>query len=453
MVLIVIMAKPQIKNSSEARPVEINSNKSLKKVLKNAGILLSGNMGANVFGLLSIAIFTHSQGAEIFGYYVLFLTFTEIIDRLFNFQTWQAFIKFATDFQVKKEHHNVMMLLKYCFLVDLASLAVATLVALSLSSFAISFFSIPSEYLSLLLLMSLTILFKTTEISTGVFRLYGRFTVQSKIVIYSSAIKFLMFAFIALAAPSFELFIYATVLTQFITMILKYCYANEVLNEHKVTVPEILKERMNYPLLKEQKIFAFVVYNNFDVAVRMVSRQLDNIILGKLYGAEIVAVYKIAKDIANLIAKLTDPVYQAIYPEFAKMLANGSKLEARHMAIKVSLYAGGAGLIFYGLFALLGYGAIGIAFGNEFLAAYNVTLVYFVAILLAIMTLPLYPMQQAFGYARKALKNQLHTTLLYIPFLFFLVSYFEMIGASIAYIFYYAYLSILTLYSVRKGFD
>ena len=425
---------------------------SLKKVLKNAGILLSGNIGANIFGLLSVAIFTHSQGAKIFGYYVLFLAFIEIVDKIFNFQTWQAFIKFATDFQVKNEHHNVMMLLKYSFLVDLISLIVATIVALVLSNYAMNFFDIPKEYYSLLLLMSLTIFFKITEISTGVFRLYDRFKVQAKIAVYSSAIKFVMFALVALVSPSFEMFVYATVLAQFITMMMKYFYAKSVLNEHNITIVEILKEKVNMLLLKELKIFSFIVYNNFDIAVRMVSRQLDTVILGKLYGAEIVGIYKIAKEVANLIAKLTDPVYQAIYPEFAKMLANGKKLEAKQMAIKISLYAGGAGLVFYGLFALLGEWAIGLAFGSEFLGAYDVTLVYFIAIFVAIITLPLYPMQHAFGYAKKAFINQLQTTLVYIPLLFILTFYFEMIGASIAYIFYYTYLSRLTLNSVKKGF-
>lgn len=425
---------------------------SLKKVLKNAGILLSGNIGANIFGLLSVAIFTHSQGAKIFGYYVLFLAFIEIVDKIFNFQTWQAFIKFATDFQVKNEHHNVMMLLKYSFLVDLISLIVATIISLVLSNYAMNFFDIPKEYYSLLLLMSLTILFKTTEISTGVFRLYDRFKIQAKIAVYSSAIKFTMFALIALVSPSFEMFVYATILAQFITMMMKYYYAKSVLNEHNITIVEILKEKVNKPLLKELKIFSFIVYNNFDVAIRMVSRQLDVVILGKLYGAEIVGIYKIAKEIANLIAKLTDPVYQAIYPEFAKMLANGKKLEAKQMAIKISLYAGGAGLVFYGLFALLGEWAIGLAFGKEFLGAYDVTLVYFIAIFVAIITLPLYPMQHAFGYAKKAFTNQLQTTLVYIPLLFILTFYFEMVGASIAYIFYYTYLSRLTLNSVKKGF-
>lgn len=130
---------------------------------------------------------------------------------------------------------------------------------------------------------------------------------------YSSAIKFAMFVLIALVAPSFEVFVYATILAQFITMMMKYFYAKSVLNEHNITIVEILKEKVNMPLLKELKIFSFIVYNNFDVAVRMVSRQLDTVILG----AEIVGIYKIAKEVANLI----DPVYQAIYPEFAKLLA------------------------------------------------------------------------------------------------------------------------------------
>jgi O-antigen/teichoic acid export membrane protein len=425
---------------------------SINKVIKNAGILLSGNMGANVLGLLSTAIFTHSQGPIIFGYYVLFLTFIEIIDKIFNFQTWQAFIKFATDFQVKNEHYNVIMLLKYSFLVDLVSLILATTVVLSLSSLAIAAFSIPSEYHTLLLLMSLTILFKTTEISTGIFRLFDRFKIQAKIAVYSSAIKFVMFGIIALVAPDFEVFVYATVLAQFITMLMKYFYAKSVLNENNITILEVLKVKVNMPLLKEAKIFSFIVYNNFDVAVRMVSRQLDTVILGKLYGAEIVGIYKIAKEVANLIAKLTDPVYQAIYPEFAKMLAIGKKLEAKEMAIKISVYAGGAGLIFYVFFVLLGEWAIGLAFGREFLGAYMVTMVYFIAIFVSIVTLPLYPMQHAFGFAKKAFLNQIHTTLLYIPVLYFMTFYFEMIGASIAYVFYYIYLTRLTLYSVKKGF-
>lgn len=407
-------------------------------------------MGANIFGLLSVAIFTHSQGAIIFGYYVIFLTFIEVVDRVFNFQTWQAFIKFATDFQVKDEHHNVMMLLKYSFLIDFGSLIMATLVAITLSSFAVEFFSIPVEYHSLLLLMSLTIIFKTTEISTGVFRLYDRFKVQAKIAVYSSAIKLAMFAFIALLAPSFEMFVYATVLAQFVTMVMKYYYAKSVLNEYNISILEILKEKVNMPILKELKIFSFIVYNNFDVAVRMVSRQLDTVILGKLYGAEIVGIYKIAKEVANLIAKLTDPVYQAIYPEFAKMLANGKKLEAKLMTIKISLYAGGTGLVFYGLFALLGEWAIGLAFGSQFLGAYKVTLVYFLAIFIAIISLPLVPILHSKGMAKQAFWNQLLATFGFCIVIYPFALYYSAVGTALAYIVFYIVWMFLTLKTIKN---
>lgn len=423
---------------------------SLRKVLKNASILLSGNMGANILGLLSLAIFTHSQGAVIFGYYVLFLTFIEIIDRIFNFQTWQAFIKFATDFQVKDEHHNVMMLLKYSFFVDLASLIVASLVALFLSSFALEFFNVPSEYYALLLLMSLTILFKTTEISTGVFRLFDRFKVQAKIAVYSSAIKFVIFGVIALMAPTFEMFVYATVFVQFITMMMKFFYTKSVLNEHDIRIVEILKEKLNIPLLKELKIFSFIIYNNFDVAVRMVSRQLDVVLLGRLYGAEIVGIYKIAKEVASLMAKLTDPVYQSIYPEFARLLAKGKKQEAIEIGKKISLYAGLIGLLAYILFAFFGELAISLVFGNEFMNAYDIGLVYLIAIVIAMISLPLPSFIHALGLAKHAFYNQFISSFVYIILLSVLVIKYSMIGAAISMIIFHILWLLIALLIINK---
>jgi O-antigen/teichoic acid export membrane protein len=183
----------------------------------------------------------------------------------------------------------------------------------------------------------------------------------------------------------------------------------------------------------------------------MVSRQLDTVILGKLYGAEIVGIYKIAKEVANLIAKLTDPVYQAIYPEFAKMLANGKKLEAKQMAIKISLYAGGAGLVFYGLFALLGEWAIGLAFGSDFLGAYDVTLVYFIAIFIAIINLPLVPVLHSKGLAKQAFWNQLWATVSYCIVIYPLALYFLAIGAALAYIAFYIVWMFLALKTIKNN--
>ncbi len=426
---------------------------SLKKVLKNSIVILSGNMGANVLGLLSVAIFTHSMGAEIFGYYVLLLTFISVVDKIFNFQTWQAFIKFATDFQVKNEEHNLMMLLKYSFLIDFFSLSVAFIVAFFSVDLFIRFFNVPVEYTNLVKIMTISILFRIFELSTGIFRMFNEFKIQSKILVYVAIIKLIIFGIIALTIPTFVFFIYATIFSQFITFLMKLYYSKQILNKNGVRIINIIKKQINYNLIRELKIFSFIIYNNLDVAVRMISKELDVVLLGKIYGAEVVGLYRIAKEVAGIIAKLTDPIYQAIYPEFARLLANGKKIEAKQVAKKITLYAGLAGIGFYMLFILMGKPAIGLAFGDEFENTYIVVLVYLFAILISVISLPLFPMQHAFGFTKEAFRNQIQTTLLYLPILVFLTSKYEMIGSAISYIIYYIYLTILTTKSVKKGFN
>ena len=38
---------------------------------------------------------------------------------------------------------------------------------------------------------------------------------------------------------------------------------------------DIYKEKVNLPLLKKLKVLSFIVYNNFDVAIYLVTTQLD----------------------------------------------------------------------------------------------------------------------------------------------------------------------------------
>ncbi|MEA2050779.1 MAG: DUF2779 domain-containing protein [Campylobacterota bacterium] len=265
-----------------------------------------------------------------------------------SFMGW-SIKKYATYFQVRNEEHNLIMLLKYSFLIDFFSLSIAFIVAFFSVDMFVSFFNIPIEYTGLVTIMAISILFRVFEISTGIFRLFDEFKIQSKILVYVAIIKFIFFGIITLTNPTFENFIYATIFSQFIAFAMKLYYSKQILNNNGYNIKDIVSETINHKLIKELKIFSFIVYNNFDVAVRMVSRQLDIVVLGKLYGAEVVGIYRIAKEIAGIIAKLTDPIYQAIYPEFAKLLANGKKLEAKQVAIKISKYAGLAGLGFYAI--------------------------------------------------------------------------------------------------------
>ena len=428
----------------------MNNVSAFRRIVTNAGIVLVGSTGANVLGLLSIAIFTHSMGPKIFGYYVLMLTFIEIIDRLFNFQTWQAFIKYAIDFQIKNENHNLMKLLKYCFLIDLISLSIAFFVALLSVRFFISYFNIPIEYSYLVELLSASLLCKVFEVSTGIFRIFDEFRVQVKIVFYSALIKFILYCFIYLKSGSFEEFVYASVLVQLIAMLIKFFFVKKVLNRNGYNIIDITQEPINHKLMKELKIFSFIVYNNFDVSVRMVSRQLDTVILGRLYGAEVVGIYKIAKEVAGIVSKLTDPIYQAIYPELARLLAVKNTKAAVQISKSISFYIGFGGLFLYSLFVVFGSWAIDFSFGVEFNDAYMISLFYFIAVLVAAISIPLVPMLFSYGLAKEALYNQIAATLIYSVVVYPLALGFGAIGAATAYIIFYLSWVVLTLRVIKS---
>ncbi|MDB4270225.1 oligosaccharide flippase family protein [Flavobacteriaceae bacterium] len=416
--------------------LNIDKNSSIYKVIKNAGILLSGDIPANIFKLLSLAIFSHTLGAEILGYYVLFLSTIEVIDRVFNFQTWQAFIKFASTFQAKKEHNNILMLLKYTFIIDFITLLLATLVTLLISRFVVEFFNIPIDFLHLLYLLSITILLKIADISTGIFRFFNRFGIQSKIAIYTSIFRLFLFGLAALIAPSFGSFIYAIIFTSLISLILKYAYSKSVLLESGIKISEILKVKIDTRKLKKLKVLSFVIYNNFDVALRLISTQLDVFLLGKLYSSEIVGIYKITKEISKVTLKLNSPIYQSIYPEFAKLLANKKFDLVKKMTLKISLYAGTVGLIFYLIFYLIGEGLIVLAFGEEMAEAYSTSLIYIIAVIINMISLPFPSLMHSMGLAKQAFYNQFIASIIYIAILLVLAAKFSIYGAAVSMIFF-----------------
>jgi O-antigen/teichoic acid export membrane protein len=428
----------------------MTQSSAFKNIVKNAGILLSGNVAANILGLLSLSIFTHTLGATQFGYYALFLTYLEIIGKLFGFQSWQGFIKYGADFKEKKERNNFLMLLKYSFLIDLCTSLFAFVIALSFSAMMLSFFEIPSEYSSSIMAMTCIVAFQAIEVTTGIFRVYDKFKIQAKIAVYVSAIKLVFFGFVALFAPTFESFIVATVIAQLVATMLKFYFAKQLIAEDCIKITDVIRVKIDFNLFKEIKYLSFIVYNNFSWSVRMVSRQFDIVVLGRLFGAEVVGLYKIAKEVANIIAKLTDPIYQTIYPEFARMLSKGEKLETKRVAIKVATITAASGCVFFLGFVVLGKWAVGLAFGNEFLGAYSITLVYFLAVFIAMVSLPLAPLLLANGLAKEAFYNQLHATIGYVIVLYPLTFYYAAIGTSLAYVVFYLLWIAFTIRTIKK---
>jgi len=93
---------------------------------------------------------------------------------------------------------------------------------------------------------------------------------------------------------------------------------------------------------------------------------------------------------------------------------------------------------------------ISLAFGDNFIDAYYVVLVYYVAIFISIVTLPIVPILQALALNKEAFKAQIVATVLYCLVIYPFIYYYGLYGASISYIMYYILWAAYTIFILKR---
>ena len=125
--------------------------------------------------------------------------------------------------------------------------------------------------------------------------------------------------------------------------------------------------------------------NFLSLRFRLTSRELDMLIVGGVLGEAAAGLFKVAKQLSSILAKLTDPLYAAVYPELAKLWANARYVDFERIILRSGALCGGGGLLVFLGFALFGEEIIAWTVGAEFLGAYPVLLFYMLAIAIAVL--------------------------------------------------------------------
>ena len=163
-------------------------------------------------------------------------------------------------------------------------------------------------------------------------------------------------------------------------------------------------------------------------------REFDILIVGKLLGFADVSLYKLAKKFCAALDRLTNPLFQSLYPELTKLWAKKDFKDFRFVVKRMTYLMGGLSLITWIVFVIWGRGIIFITTGREFIPAYPVTVWYMLANAIAVTSLPLAPMILAMGQAQLSFWIQFLPTLIYFPVLFWMLSAWGLSGAGYAYI-------------------
>tara|TARA_Y100000590_G_scaffold464223_1_gene633144 strand:+ start:1635 stop:2939 length:1305 start_codon:yes stop_codon:yes gene_type:complete len=427
----------------------VEVNMIFKKLISNATTLLSGSVLANIFNLISLTILARSLDVKLFGYFSLFVVYSEIILRLFNTQSFEIFIQQANIFKKDKNFKNIAMLIKYFFAIDLITLSIGFILAFALSKFFVLRFDIPMEYLITIRILCFSIIALIfNNISMAIFRFYNYFKFQAFQTLINSLLKLCFFVVVSYNFTSMENFAIALVCAQGISALFSIFLVNHILTKHLQSLFVIFLCKIDTALFKKLHLIKTIIYHSLNASIKTIPRGLDIVILGKFSSPEIVAFFKIAKDMSNIILKILDSIYQAMYPEISRLFSIGKVDLAKSFTLKISTFLSLIGILGYIIFFFFGNFFIEVLFGAKYLNSYPMILIYLIGVTLQIATLPLAPILFAKGLFKESFINMLVANIISFPIMIILIYNFNGMGASASFVVFYIVWISLTLNTI-----
>lgn len=409
-------------------------------------MLLAGNLAANVLGIASLMLTARALSVSNFGTLVMVTTWVAVVDQMFNFQSWQAVVKFGADAIEASDYEKLKLVLRKALILDVAT-AVFGYLVLCFTCFCASFFGVSREVVYFAAIFGVTILFNLSGIPFGILRLYKRFSLIS-VATFSAALVRL--AFVALAfQQGWGLlgFVFAWTVGSITGSVLLWCLSFSLLRE------EALVDFLQTPKpfnLKIDGFTSFTVSTNLSGSLKMGAREADVLVVGAVLGSAGAGLYKIAKQVGSAFLKLVDPLYQAIYPQLAEQVARGQYRAFASLSIISGVVALLSGAVIFLLVFAFSSTLITLVAGEDFLNAAPVLVMYMVSVVIAAAGFPLQPGMLALGFPRQSLVVHAWCTFIYLPLLILFAIWWGLVGAALAYAIYYALWTVVMMELQRR---
>ncbi|MEM7222920.1 MAG: oligosaccharide flippase family protein [Pseudomonadota bacterium] len=402
----------------------------LGKIFKNAGVLLSARTLAGICAFGYLALSARGLGPELFGLLVLVQTFVQTVSGLAKFQSWQALIHYGAAHLEAERRSDLQGLIKFTVLLDLASALIGCLVALVIVPLIGPALEWSERTQSLAQLYSLLILVTITATPTGILRLFDRFDLLAAQSLVMPALRFagVLVAFLLEAGFTAYLLVwFASGVAQRLTLV--------ALGWRELGRQDLIAGMGLSPrgvVAAHPGIWRFVWATNLSSSLGQVMKRLDVLVVGWILGPAAAGLYKIALEFANVLAAPVVLLRQTVYPELAKLLAQGDTTGVRKVMGRGGLIAGSAALALALVIAAIGHWVIGLTVGPAYEAAYLVMVLLVVARTISVFPFALGPALTAMGAPGMLLRIELFAALGFLPLLILLLRWIGLEGAGIA---------------------
>ncbi|MCX5633548.1 MAG: oligosaccharide flippase family protein [Phycisphaerae bacterium] len=411
----------------------------LKRMFKNASVLFGGQSIAGLMGLISLSLAARTLGAEKLGIFALIQSYVIIIDRLMNFQCWQAVIKFGADFLKQDKKRDFKSLAKFCTILDAATAAIGTFTAIAIIYILGRWKGWQQQTVYAAIAYSFWILFDLRGTATGLLRLFSKFRLISAAMITAAFLKLILAVLAYMFSGDLLMFVVIWVVAGIVeSAFLLVAGWRQV---YKETGDNFLKAKLS-AIAKNKTIWKFVLSTNLNQSVRLASREMDVLITGAILGAAATGIYKIARQFAWVLVQLIEPISQVIYPELAHLAAEKRFSDMKHVITKTAAVTGSISVLVWLGSIVFGKWILNIAAGVEYTQAWSVMIIFMFALVIWGFAFCLPAGLLAIGRAGKVLLVEIIGFVVFLPALYLLLVNIGVTGAAVAQVIYFTICSL-----------
>ncbi len=403
---------------------KILQDRLLKKIIKNSGIIFFGHSTASVLSVISFTIMANIIGPETLAIFVLAQSYSMILNDIFNIQTWESMIKFGSAQTGKQGMTNVI---KTNVFLDAVSAVLAAFFALLFVYPVGSFFGWEEYFLPVISIYSISILFNITTLTIGIPRLFDQFSSLAKIQVSMSFLKLILILIAMATTNRYEIYIYIFLLIDILQNISLITFSTVLLNR------SYGRGWWKTPLKFDQEQIKFIWWTNLRSIIRIPVQRLDMIVISSILSMKTVGVYKVYKEVASLINRLGEPINQAIFPEFTKLLGKKDLSKTSYVTKKaISLLSCVSFVVMLSLFISSEF-LVGTFFGAEYLPELNVLYILLIIVGISFALVPINSLFIAAGFARLSFFIVLFTNTAYLITIFLSTKLLGLYGVVLAF--------------------
>jgi O-antigen/teichoic acid export membrane protein len=379
-------------------------------------MLLTGKAAAGLMQLATFAIAARSLGLTEFGTLSVMLAGMQLLIVLATFQSNQAIVRYGVLHLNSGDRQAFQTLIKLGMLLDIAAAAAASAAAFLLAPIVAEqagWTAAQTDAWRLLGLLPLTIALATPK---GMLRLFGRFDLLARHVAVTPFARLAGAVALATAGGGLLGWIIMWLIAGAAGVLVAFWFAFREARRRELLAAFSLSPRRVWKGNPGVVRFAFI--SNVHSSLVFLPGHIATFSVGLVLGPQSAGLMKVAQELGSGLAKPIDLVNQTVYPDIARLAAEGAWQRVRKVVRRAGAMAAGISTLITLALIVGGHLLIRLVFGAEFEDAYLLLVLISVATTLMVSVFAVDPTLYAVGKPSRPLVTAAASNVLFVIVMF-----------------------------------